>query len=185
MLHFISCTTLQCNQQHILSLSHYYLLLFVIFLIIWLMFCNILRMCVFLFFICFPQALQYKPKVQRNRGRPRKRWRDQLDLRIKKQEIRPVLHEHDDGDENQRDALISQIYFWNRTLHVSDRFCVHHQESSTVYTATGICHTGYADCLVASSQHNLYVLLCVQYWTPVDGQRNCSKHVEFYSKNKF
>ena len=131
------------------------------------------------------QALQYKPKGRRNRGRPRKRWRDQLDLRIKKQEIRPVLHEHDDGDENQRDALISQIYFWNRTLHVSDRFCVHHQESSTVYTATGICHTGYADCLVASSQHNLYVLLCVQYWTPVDGQRNCSKHVEFYSKNKF
>jgi len=24
-------------------------------------------------------------------------------------------------------------------------------ESSTVYTATGICHTGYADCLVAGS----------------------------------
>jgi len=46
----------------------------------------------------------------------------------------------------------------------------HHQESSTVYTAIGIhvCHTGYADCLLAgsgysiliplaSSQHNLYV----------------------------
>jgi len=28
--------------------------------------------------------------------------------------------------------------------------------SSTVYTAIGICHTGYADCLLASSQHNLY-----------------------------
>jgi len=39
--------------------------------------------------------------------------------------------------------------FWCRTLHVSDRFTVHHQESSTVYTATGICHTGYADCLLA------------------------------------
>jgi hypothetical protein len=36
--------------------------------------------------------------------------------------------------------------FWCRTLHVSDRFAVH-QESSTVYTAIGICHTGYADCL--------------------------------------
>jgi len=24
----------------------------------------------------------------------------------------------------------SQIYFWNRTLHVLDRFSVHHQESS-------------------------------------------------------
>jgi len=28
-------------------------------------------------------------------------------------------------------------------------------------------------------------LLCVQWTTPVDGQRNCPKHVEFYSKNKF
>jgi len=41
--------------------------------------------------------------------------------------------------------------FWYRTLHVSDRFSVHHQESSTVYTAIGICHTGYADCLRAKS----------------------------------
>jgi hypothetical protein len=30
--------------------------------------------------------------------------------------------------------------FWYRTLHVSDRFTVHHQESSTVYTAIGVCH---------------------------------------------
>ena len=34
----------------------------------------------------------------------------------------------------------------------------------------GICHTG---------------LLCVQWRTPDDGQRNCSKHAEFHSKNKF
>ena len=45
----------------------------------------------------------------------------------------------------------SQIYFWNRTLHVSGRFSVHHQESSTIYTVTGMCHTGYADCLLAGS----------------------------------
>ena len=32
---------------------------------------------------------------------------------------------------------------------------------------------------------NLYVLLCVQCKTPDDGQRNCLKHVEFYSKNEF
>jgi len=43
--------------------------------------------------------------------------------------------------------LISQIYFWNKTLHVSDSSSVHHQQD--------------------------------------DGQRNCPKHVEFYSKNKF
>jgi hypothetical protein len=56
--------------------------------------------------------------------------------------------------------------FWNRTLHVLGSFSIHHQESSTVHTAIGICHTGYADCLLASSQHNLYdmyLLLCVQY----------------------
>ena len=28
-------------------------------------------------------------------------------------------------------------------------------------------------------------LVCVQWKTPDDGQRNCPKHVEFYSKNKF
>ena len=28
-------------------------------------------------------------------------------------------------------------------------------------------------------------LLCVQWKTPDAGQRNCPKHVEFYSKNKF
>jgi len=55
---------------------------------------------------------------------------------------------------NQRDALISQIYFWNRTIHVSASIPVHHQESSTVRTAIGICHTGYADCLLAGSGWN-------------------------------
>ena len=66
---------------------------------------------------------------------------------------------------NQRDALISQIYFWNRILHVSDSFSIHHQEASTVHTAIGVCHTGCSDCLLASSQHNLYdiyLLQCVQ-----------------------
>jgi len=42
-----------------------------------------------------------------------------------------------------------KIYFWIRTLHVSDGFSIQHQESSTVHTAIGICHT-------ASSQYNLY-----------------------------
>ena len=31
----------------------------------------------------------------------------------------------------------------------------------------------------------LIPLLCVQWKTPDDGQRNCPKHVEFYSKNTF
>ena len=41
--------------------------------------------------------------------------------------------------------------FWYRTLHVSDRFTAHHQESSTVYTANGIRHASYIDCLLARS----------------------------------
>ena len=45
--------------------------------------------------------------------------------------------------------------FWYGTLHVSDRFTVHHQESSTVSILISL----------ADSQHNLYdkyLLLCVQ-----------------------
>ena len=34
------------------------------------------------------------------------------------------------------------FYFGNNTLHVSDGLSVHHQESKTVHTASGICHTG-------------------------------------------
>jgi len=50
-----------------------------------------------------------------------------------------------------KDALITQIYFWNRNLHVSDSFSVHHQESSTVQTAISTCHMSYIN-----------LLLCVQ-----------------------
>ena len=61
------------------------------------------------------------------------------------------------------DALISQIYFWNKILHVSNSSSVHHQEFFTVHRA---------------------VVYSVQCKTLDDGQRNCPKHVEFYSKNK-
>jgi len=73
--------------------------------------------------------------------------------------------------------------------------------SSGVFHCThssGKCHTGFADSLragsggnyssililLASCQQNQYVL-CVQWKTPDDGQRNSPKHVEFYSQNKF
>ena len=75
---------------------------------------------------------------------------------------------------------------WNSTC-FGQVFC----PSSGVFRCThsnGVCHSGYADCLLASSQHNLYdiyILLCVQCWTPDDGQRECPKHVQFHSKNKF
>ena len=46
----------------------------------------------------------------------------------------------------------------------------------------------FADSLRAGSGRNVLILLallCVQWKTPDDGRRNCPKHVEFYSKNKF
>ena len=53
--------------------------------------------------------------------------------------------------------------------------------------SNGICHTGLLTaCEQAVSKPVWHTpLLCVQWKTPDDGQRNCPKHVEFYSKNKF
>ena len=67
--------------------------------------------------------------------------------------------------------------FWYRTVHVAGRSVVQRPEFSTVYAAIGICHKGYADCLLArsgccilislaDSHHNLYdkyLLLRIQY----------------------
>jgi len=43
------------------------------------------------------------------------------------------------------------ILFWNSTLHVSDGLSVRHQEFKTVHTATGICQTDTATCLLAGN----------------------------------
>ena len=67
--------------------------------------------------------------------------------------------------------------------------------------SNGICHTGLLTACeqgqdgtaVPSWSYSQAVskpvwhipLLCVQWNTPDDVQRNCTKHVEFYSKNKF
>ena len=101
---------------------------------------------------------------------------------------------------NHLDALISQIYISNETLHVSDSSYVHHQEFFTVHTAM-VCHTGLLtacegnqdgiavpswSCSQAVSKHVWHISrLCVQWKTPDDGQKNCPKHVEFHSENKF
>jgi len=76
--------------------------------------------------------------------------------------------------------------------------------SSGVFHCTysnGICHAGL---LIAFEQDHdgtkfhpdparklsanvsdIHLLMCVQWKTPDDGQRNCPKHVESHSKNKF
>ena len=59
------------------------------------------------------------------------------------------------------------ILFCSSTLHVSDGLSVHHQESKTAHTASGVCQTDPADCMLAgtrcsnsfplaSSQQNLF-----------------------------
>ena len=51
---------------------------------------------------------------------------------------------------------LESILFWNNTVHVSDGLSVHHQEFKTVHTATGICQTDTADCLLPSRQQYLF-----------------------------
>ena len=41
------------------------------------------------------------------------------------------------------------FYFCSSPVHVSNGLSVHHQVSKTVHTASGVCHTDSADCLLA------------------------------------
>jgi len=50
---------------------------------------------------------------------------------------------------------MSHIYFiWSNILHVLDGLSVHHQEFKTVHTATGICQTDTADCLLPGTERD-------------------------------
>ena len=87
------------------------------------------------------------------------------------------------------------------TLHISYGLSVHHQEFKTVHTATSMCQTDSADCLLAGTRWNLFplvpaskpstnvydidLMLYVQSWTPNDGRKGRPKHVERYSKIKY
>jgi len=67
--------------------------------------------------------------------------------------------------------------------------------SFSLYTQQWYMSYRFADSLRAGSGRNCtqavskpvwhIPLLCVHWKSPDDGQRNCPKHVEFYSKNKF
>ena len=58
--------------------------------------------------------------------------------------------------------------------------------SFSLYSQQWYMSYRFADSLRAVSKPVWYIpLLWVQWKTPDDGQRNCLKHVEFYSKNKF
>ena len=78
---------------------------------------------------------------------------------------------------------ISQIYSCNETLHVSDCSPVQYQEFS-LYTQQWYVSYRFADSLRANL-YDIYNCCVYSKKTPDDGQRNCPKHVEFHSKNKF
>jgi len=85
---------------------------------------------------------------------------------------------------------ITQIFLVNfRTLEIIKQDTQHilHSENRASWYVL-VTKPTYILIPLASSQHNLYtiyLLLCAQCYTPDDGQRNCPKHVQFYSKNKF
>ena len=55
-------------------------------------------------------------------------------------DVQVTVHREQFLKQNHLDALISQIYFWDKTLHVLDSSSVRHQEFFTVHS-NGICHT--------------------------------------------
>ena len=72
---------------------------------------------------------------------------------------------------------VANLFYWSNTQHVSDGLSVQHQELKTVHTATDICQTDTADCLLvfplASSQQYLFDICLLQYvqsLTPDDGR---------------
>jgi len=98
-----------------------------------------------------------------------------------------VMYFYRKTNEMHQFLRFTRILFCSSTLQVSDGLSVHHQESKPVHTASGICQTDSADCLLASSQQNLfdvYLMLYVQAETPDDGRKDRPKHVECYYKIK-
>ena len=59
--------------------------------------------------------------------------------------------------------------------------------SFSLYTQQWYLSYRFADSLLASCQQTcmIYIIAVCIVKTPDDGWRNCPKHVEFYSKNKF
>jgi len=73
---------------------------------------------------------------------------------------------------NQMHKCIKFILFWNDTLHVSDGLSVQHQQFKTVHTATGICQTDTAVCLLAGTRWNSSWQADVESWTADDGRKD-------------
>jgi len=74
---------------------------------------------------------------------------------------------------NEMHLFLKFILLCSSTLHVSDGLSFYHLESKAVHTASGICQTDSADCLLAGTRWNSFHLV------PTSKQ-DCPKHVECY-----
>ena len=81
------------------------------------------------------------------------------------------------------------ILFWINAVHVSDGLSVHHQELKTAHTATvyvkqlllpAAKRQKIPQQVAAAFLHIL--LLYAQFWASDDGQKDCRKHVEHFTR---
>jgi len=90
---------------------------------------------------------------------------------------------------NEMHQFLKFILFCTSTLHVSDGLSVHRQEYKTVHTASGICQTDSAYCLLAgtptSSQQNLYYIRMMLYEGGLNSSRPNNEKNEFIILNLF
>jgi len=82
---------------------------------------------------------------------------------------------------------IKLYMFWTVPLSIIGSFSLYTQQWYMSYrSADNLRAVPSWSCSQAVSRPVWHIpLLCVQWKTADDGQRNCPKHVEFYSKNKF
>jgi len=74
--------------------------------------------------------------------------------------IGPCIVIHFYSKTNQMHNISKFILFWNSTLLASDGLFVHHQESKTVHTASGMSYR-HCGCLLASSHRTCMVWCCM------------------------
>jgi hypothetical protein len=57
---------------------------------------------------------------------------------------------------NEMHQFLKFILFCCSTIHVSDSLSIYNQESKTVHTASGLCQTDSAECLLAGKRWNWF-----------------------------
>ena len=65
-------------------------------------------------------------------------------------------HSYFHNKTNEMHQFLKFILFCSSTLRVSDSLSFHHQESKAVHTASGICQTDSADCLLAGKRCSIF-----------------------------